>query len=237
MAINTPFVISKTAQPARKAQNNQWAQAVINSAKSRSADLFSKDWWQKKSSAMLTNSDSTGKSHDSWWGSTPWSGLCSAIGIEPDSKPLTYVYDQNVTFKNDVISVNGFAVSSYETFVASARAAVKSTGDTSPSNSTWTPIGTFALSTSLKSKSTPHAIQLAVDKAGNIGGVYANWKNGSVLPIHGKVCLDSQRVVFQIGQDGKIVAETGLKNLTNNITRLWAHLPDKHSQTWLLVRL
>ena len=67
--------------------------------------------------------------------------------------------------------------------------------------------------------------------------VYANWETGKSLPVQGRVQRDTQRVALQLGRDGTIVVETGLANLTTDTARLWAHLPNRHSQTWLLVRL
>jgi hypothetical protein len=237
-AIQEPFDLSESDLAERSAQNSAWAQGVLASVSSRPADLFTRDWWRKHGGTDWTTDGYfiTG-SPESWWKSTSWDKISRALAMPQNSKPFTYVYDKNLVFRNDIIFVNGDPISSYEDFVESARIMAKSTEWKRSQGTLWTPLGTFALSTCLKTKSAPHAIQLVMDNLGNINGVYANWVTGSVQPIQGKVHRDTQRVAFQLGRDGKIVVEAGLANLTADVLRVWAHLPNQHSQTWLLVRM
>lgn len=55
------------------------------------------------------------------------------------------------------------------------------------------------------------------------------------MPIHGSVDANTQRVAFTIGKNA--VVETGLSNLTGPFTRVWAHLANSRSQTWLITRI
>lgn len=231
-AIRSPFKLSASALSEREKQNQQWSTGALASASSRAQGLFNKAWWEKNAKSLtgLPGYHST-KSAASWWQTPTWNDLAAVHG---SGKPFEYVYDKNLTFHHDVIYVNAKAIASYADYVASAQVLANSAD--SASSSKWTPLGTFALSTSLTKMKAPHAVQLAVDERGNIAGVYTNWPQGLVLPIRGKVDPESQRVAFTIGSN-KIVAESGLENLTRPLARLWVHLPHNHSQTWLAVRI
>ena len=234
--INSSLSQSVTAE--RRRQNTAWADAALASARSsRPADLFSLPWWNEHKPSGTSSAYFTTKSPAAWWGATNWATLSRVFAIPGGTKPFVYVYDQNLTFKSDLIYVNGEPVGSYEHFVASARQLANETAEPSDGRSSWISFGTFVLSTSLQAKTSEHAIQLAVDQAGNIAGTYANWKNGTVQSIHGKVDLKTQRVAFDIGNRANLTLETGLTNLTNDKVRLWAHLPNSHSQTWFLARM
>ena len=232
--INSSLSQSVTAE--RRRENSEWAEQALASATSRPADLFSRTWWNEHKPSGASSSYFTTKSSAIWWGATNWPTLARVFAIPGGTKPFAYVYDQNVTFKSDLIYVNGQPISSYEDFVASSRKLANSfaTKDNDPN---WIPFGTFALSTSVKTKTSDHAVQLVVDADGNIAGTYANWKNGTVESIHGRVDIDTQRVAFDIGGQANLTIETGLTNLTNDKVRVWAHLPNNHSQTWFLARM
>jgi hypothetical protein len=232
---NSALRESVTSQ--RRELNTMWKDGALTSAASRPADLFTLPWWNKNKPSGASNSYFTSKASEEWWGSSNWQFLTSLLEISDSTRPFVYVYDQNLTFKNDVIYVNAQPVGSYDDFVASARQLAKSGVDANTQDSNWSPLGTFALSTSAKTKTSDHAIQLVVDRAGNIAGTYANWGNGTVQPIHGKIDRETQRAAFDIGGRANLTIETGITNLTNAGLRVWAHLPDNHSQTWFLARI
>ena len=155
------------------------------------------------------------------------------MGIKENA--FEYRYDRNVVFHKDVIYVNGVAIATHHDFVSAARRLAAD--ESVQPNSKWTPIGTFLLSTSPNSKIDPQVVQLAADQFGNISGVYFHWVSGAVHSVEGKVDTATQRVVFTIGAGKNITIETGLANLTDDEVRLWAHLPNHQSQTWLLARI
>ncbi|MES2920376.1 MAG: hypothetical protein V4819_02450 [Verrucomicrobiota bacterium] len=220
------------------AEDREWSQAVITSVASRPADLFTRDWWAAHPNVLdVTNRYYTSKPDFAWWQGSPWEELIRVLGMRNAIKPFKYVNDRNITFQNDVIYVNGQAVSSYEDFVTSARALANTHAAGVADRPGWFPLGTFAVSSSMKQKTSNQAIQLAMDSVGNIAGAYVNWPKGDILPIRGRVDTNSQRVAFSIGGSDKIVVETGLANLTEVNTRVWVHLPNLHSQTWLITRI
>ena len=219
-------------------QNREWSLGAVNSAAARPGDLFTKDWWFAYSDVLRgTSAYYNGKPEFAWWQGSPWSVLIRALGMKDDVQGFKYSNDQNIAFQNDIIYVNGQPVSSYEDFVTSARALANTHPDSTTDRPGWYPLGTFAVSSDPDQKTSNHAIQLAMDGVGNISGVYVNWPQGHVLPISGSVDTNSQLVAFNIGGSDNIVIETGLANLTEEYTRVWVHLPNSHSQTWLITRI
>lgn len=224
-----------TAQP--NARDRDWARAVLTAADSRPSGLFSEDWWAAHPSVLEgPASYFAAKPEMSWWQGSPWSQLIRVLGMGNDLKPFKYANDQNITFSNDVIYVNGQPVSSYDDFVATAKA-LADTRTPAAGSPGWFPLGVFVVSADSDKQPASHAIQLAMDNVGNISGVCVNWPEGKALPVRGQVDRNTQRVAFSIGGSAQAVVETGLANLTEPYTRVWAHLPAMHSQTWLMVRL
>ncbi|MEO5917044.1 MAG: hypothetical protein ABIS50_22640 [Luteolibacter sp.] len=237
-ATGYPSNVTAPAIAQQDAEDRDWSLGAVTSAESRPPDLFTKDWWTAHPDVLDgTSRYYADKPASAWWQGSPWNELIRVLGMRNAIKPFKYVNDRNITFKNDVIYVNGQAVSSYEDFVTSARALANTHPEGIAERPGWFPLGTFAVSSSMKQKTSNHAIQLAMDAAGNIAGVYVNWPQGNVLPIGGSVDTNSQRVAFNIGGSDNIVIETGLANLTEPNTRVWVHLPSSHSQTWLITRI
>ena len=219
-------------------QNREWSLGVVNSAAARPGDLFTKDWWFAYSDVLRgTSAYYSSKPEFAWWQGSPWPVLIRALGMKDEVQGFKYSNDQNIAFQNDIIYVNGQPVSSYEDFVSSARALANTHADSKMDRTAWYPLGTFAVSSDPDQRSSSQAIQLAMDGVGNISGVYVNWPQGHVLPISGSVDTNSQRVAFNIGGSDDIVVETGLANLTDEYSRVWVHLPNSHSQTWLITRI
>ena len=236
-AVTNDWTLNQAATAERRRKNDVWAAATLTSAETRPVDLLSVDWWEKHQPAGSADGYFLSQAFTVWWGGSTWLELAKVFAFPRSTHAFAYVYDQNLTFKNDVIYVNGRAIGSYDDYVASARQLAKSRATGNLPNDRWLPLGTFALSTSEKNPKSTHAIQLVTDGLGNIAGVYANWENGTVQAIHGRVDLATQRVAFDIGGRNNLTLECGLTNLTEDKLRLWAHLPGSHSQTWLLVRM
>jgi hypothetical protein len=219
-------------------QDREWSLAVVNSAASRPRDLFTKEWWSARPDVLGgPNPYYKDKADFAFWQGSPWEVLIRALGMKDSVQPFKYRNDQNIAFQNDVIYVNGQPVSSYEDFVAAARALANTHPAGTNDRPGWFPLGTFAVSSSAPGKTSNQVIQLAMDGVGNISGVYVIWPQGNVLPISGCVDTTSQLVAFTIGGGDNMVMETGLANLTEEYTRVWVHLPSSHSQTWMITRL
>ena len=98
------------------------------------------------------------------------------------------------------------------------------------------PLGVFALVQN--DQSEPHyVIQLAVNKAGTLGGNYSDLVSGTTLPIRGGVDAKTQRVAWTVGNNKNTVGEAGLYNLTQDEAPALIHVGKNKTQQWLLVRL
>ena len=77
--------------------------------------------------------------------------------------------------------------------------------------------------------------QISIDKEGVVSGAYQNVLSGENSPISGQVDKKTQRVAWRIG-NGNTVIETGLQNLTQDVSSCLVHFGPDKTQTWLLVR-
>ncbi len=112
--------------------------------------------------------------------------------------------------------------------------AAQGAGDLSP-DSEWLPLGTYGLSAHPDSEAT-HLLQLFVSKKGHIRGSYYDMTGDNSQTIKGAVDQLSQKVAFTVG-DGKVVFQTGLANLTQEISPISVHFENGHTTAWCLTRL
>jgi hypothetical protein len=100
------------------------------------------------------------------------------------------------------------------------------------------PLGIYVLGNELtdKDKTPTRFIQLAINKAGAIGGTYHDKTTGKSLPIQGAVDQASQRAAWYIG-DEKTVLETGIYNLTQSETPVLVHHGTERTEQLTLVRI
>jgi len=80
-------------------------------------------------------------------------------------------------------------------------------------------------------------MQMAVNKQGNIAGMYYNTSDDVSLPIQGAVDRTTQRAAWTVGDKKNTVLETGIYNLTKEETPVLVHFGDQKTQNWLMVRL
>jgi len=80
-------------------------------------------------------------------------------------------------------------------------------------------------------------MQMAVNKQGNIAGMYYNTSDDAAQPIQGAVDEKTQRAAWTIGDKKNTVLETGIFNLTKDETPVLVHFGDQKTQQWLMVRL
>ena len=233
-AIQNRSNLNQATEAQRQKENLTWGSNCRRRGRLRPAGVFRDNWWQENQSKLESPAPyPKTKPSDTWLGKSSWDQLSQTTGITEN--PFEYRYDSNVVFHKDVIYVNGVAIATHSDFVSAAKRLAAD--ESVQPNSKWTPIGTFILSTSPNSKTDPQVVQLAVDQFGNIAGVYFHWSSGAVHNVKGKVDKTTQRVAFTIGTNQDITIETGLANLADDEVRLWAHLPNHVSQTWLLARI
>jgi hypothetical protein len=77
-------------------------------------------------------------------------------------------------------------------------------------------------------------MQIAISDSGALSGYQYEFATDSMKPMRGAVDLQSQRVAWQVGDD---FFETGLKNLTEDVTRSLLFRADGWTQPWILMRI
>ena len=99
----------------------------------------------------------------------------------------------------------------------------------------WLPLGVWALAPEEQGEAYMF-FQLSIDHKGVVSGAYQNVLSGEKSPISGQVDENTQRVAWKIGANHTVI-ETGLANLTQEVTSCLVHFGPDLTQTWLLVRL
>lgn len=80
-------------------------------------------------------------------------------------------------------------------------------------------------------------VQLATNQQGIIRGNHYNAINDVTQPIQGSVNNETQRAAWTIGDNSKVVSETGIHNLTDEETEMLVHYGADRTEQWTLVRL
>ncbi len=158
------------------------------------------------------------------------------------SEPIYYDYGSNgnVVYQNDSVYIGGQQVATADEFAESAAELATVTppaSDDQAEQAEWLPLGTFAVSTNEKDVEPTRVLQLAVDKTGILSGTMYNRQTDKADAIQGQVDKETQRVAFRIGEGEKVVAETGLYNLTQEDAPLLVHFGTDRTEQYNLVRL
>jgi len=175
------------------------------------------------------------------WGGASWAGLGAFYGsaLAAQSQPAYYAYGTggNVSYANNKVYVNGEDSGTPAEYAQQAQSLAQA-APASDDSKEWMPLGVFALSREGVTDSQS-AIELAVNKAGVIGGTYHNESSGVSRPIKGTADLKSQRAAFSFadGKNSDVVIDTGLYNLTQDEAPALMHFGTDDSQPVLLVRL
>ena len=80
-------------------------------------------------------------------------------------------------------------------------------------------------------------LQLAVNRDGIIRGNHYNALTDETTPIQGAVDKATQRAAWTVGDNSKVISETGIYNLTQEETSMLVHFGPDKTQNWLMVRL
>jgi hypothetical protein len=170
------------------------------------------------------------------WGAASWPTFGAWWGWGAGTQPIAYNYGTNITYQDDEVYYGGQPTATADQYYQQASALAQGAAAPDPAAPDWMPLGVFALVQN--DQSEPHyVIQLAVDKAGTLGGNYSDLVSGTTLPIHGAVDRRTQRVAWTVGNNKNTVGETGLYNLTQDEAPALIHIGNHKTQQWLLVRL
>ena len=211
-------------------------------------DLFDDHWWAGCGWGGAYYPPSYQYPSNPWWWWVPvaWGSLSVAVS-EPE--PVYYDYGVTVIYEGDQVYQNGeppvpaaeyaeqamsFADVDQPPPPEPAEPAVA--GAATPPVEEWMPLGVWALAQEEKGDAVMF-FQISVNRDGLISGGYQNVMTGENKPIAGSVDKQSQRAAWHIGDNMNTVIETGLYNLTQDVTTVLMHFGKDQTQTWLMVRL
>ncbi|NOZ23758.1 MAG: hypothetical protein GXP25_21995 [Planctomycetes bacterium] len=163
------------------------------------------------------------------WAWATWGGVCAWIGYT--SRPVYYNY----------VVVDG-AVYNGETEVAPAAdyaeqaTEIADAAQPTAEDVDWMPLGIFGV-TPKQGDEVQVTVQLAATKDGTIGGTYENTAENVVLALQGSIDKTTQRAAWKVGEEDAIVMETGLDNLTKDVSTVLLHFPGGVTEAWVMTRM
>jgi hypothetical protein len=199
--------------------------------------LFSPSWYGAHPYAWHTTNWWTGAGlAASAWAAASWPTLGSWCDL--DTSPVYYDYGNTITYQDGNVYANGQPTATVTQYYeqASNLADSASSVPVQQTDTQWMPLGVFGLAQGDQTDSSM-VIQLAVNKAGLIGGNYYNEIADTTLPVQGAVDKRTQRVAWTVGKNKNTVFETGLYNLTKDQAPVLVHFNKNKTQQWLMVRI
>jgi hypothetical protein len=179
-----------------------------------------------------------------YWNAVAWSTVGDWLNMSA-APPQNYNYGNNVVYQGNNVLVNSQPVGNSQQYysqaeslaIANARQdAAKDPTYTDGKKVQWLPLGVFALMKSDKDK--PEMLfQLALDKQGVIRGNYFSEVEDKTQPVFGSIDRKSQLAAWHVGDNDKVIVETGLYNLTKDETTALVHMGPDHEERYVLVRL
>jgi hypothetical protein len=183
-----------------------------------------------------------------YWNAVDWAAASGWLD-EPNAPPQNYDYGNTVVYNNDNVVVNSQPVGNPQVYYNQAEALAVTDarqdaasepaytdGKLKTQTTQWLPLGVFGLMKSDKDK--PEMIfQLALDKQGVIRGNYFSEVENKTQPVYGSVDKKTQLAAWHVGDNKKVIVETGLYNLTKDEATALVHLGPDHEERYVLVRL
>ena len=222
----------------RSGANAQVAQQIRNNY--RQQNILDPRWWSNHrhlANEYWHNQVWHNQDWHYWWRPATWA-IASAWFPWGWSSPVSYDYEDNPRYDNDIVYMNGEQVGTADEYYEQATQLASTAKDDTADKTEWLPLGVFALSRGDTGASNT-VLQLAVSKEGVISGTYYNSDTDIARPVKGSVDKKTQRAAwtFADGKNTNIVMETGINNLTQDQAELLVHFGKDMAQQWLMVRL
>ncbi len=100
-----------------------------------------------------------------------------------------------------------------------------------PDTTQWKPIGVYAFR-SVKNSEATRLLQLAVSPEGVVRGSHYDLISQEVANVSGAIDKNQLRVSWTIGEQGKVVFECAMSELTKPNGQVTAHFPDGQTGAW-----
>jgi hypothetical protein len=216
------------------------ADQIWDDVKDYHDDLFDDYWWGGSYPGYI----GAYPSNPWWWWVPATAGIVSGfVTSAATSDPYYYDYGVTTVYQGDTVYVDGKPAGSTKAYTEKAVALANSVAETPPpapakkeGSDEWLPMGVWALTQEEKGDAVMF-VQISISKEGIISGAYKNTLTGGSEQVIGSVDRESQLAAWRIGKNGKTVIETGLFNLTRDVTSAAIHFDTGTTQTWLMVRL
>lgn len=208
-------------------------------------DDFNRNWWGNHPNAWYNRNWDNG-----WaWREARWNDLagwwdCGGYGY---AYPTDYDYGDNISYGDDgnvyYGSTSTYTADDYyqqaENLACSApveNAQPTTAAAQAKYAKEWKPLGVYALVQNSQGGAS-QIMQLCTNKAGIIRGNYYNALTNQTQPIRGAVDKKAQRVSWIVGDNKKVVYDTGISNLLKDQSPILVHYSKTDTQQWMLVRL
>jgi hypothetical protein len=169
------------------------------------------------------------------WAVATWPSIDAWYGFGA-VQPIYYDYGNNISYQGDQVYYGDQPVATADQYYQQAAALAESQPAPDPNAGEWMPLGVFGLVKG--AESDPHYVmQLAANKSGAVAGNYYDVLSGASFPLRGAVDQKNQRLAWTVGDNKTTVGETGICNLTRDVSPALIHLGKDKTQQWTLVRL
>ena len=164
-----------------------------------------------------------------WW----YAGTTTAAG-----STATYYYDygNTIVYEGNTVYYEAEPVATAEEYYDQASEIAGQGEAKGDEDQEWQSFGVFAMVQD-DEEEADKILQLAVNKDGVIRGNHYDALTETALPIEGSVDEKSQRAAWTVGDNSRVVYETGIYNLTQDETEMLIHFGTDRTQQWTLVRL
>lgn len=235
--------------PNRLDHFHEWGNGIRDHWNDNPFDCFRPDWWDNHRfhcSGWHYIYSYSNYPYTYWWNTPNYDDFgrwfAWNVAAAASQQPVYYDYGDggNVTYQDNSVYIGGQEIAGSDEFAESAatlatvpQPASKAEAD----EAEWMPLGTFALTTDPDDTAADRIVQLAVDKQGIVSGTLYNKSTDKTQALQGRVDKETQRVAVRIGESEKVIAETGLYNLTQDEVSLLVHYGTQTQDDYLLVRL
>ncbi len=200
------------------------SQTVVDQIRRAPERPFSAPWYAAHQSVVPVSTESGDA-----WTVRDWAEVSGFVGLS--SLPLAYDYfpdDTGIIFAYRNRDMLGRAVDQRAEAVALAHTA-PAESPTEPGMS----LGVFALVPPVE-QPVQSLVHLVVSPTGSLAGYQYDFPADATTPVRGMLDKETQRVAWQVGDN---VVETGLENLTRDVSRALLFRGDGWVQPWIFMRV
>ncbi|TWT81366.1 hypothetical protein CA13_28180 [Planctomycetes bacterium CA13] len=171
------------------------------------------------------------------WAAASWNAVTSWWGPTYVAQPIYYDYGNTIVYEGDTVYNGSEPIGTAEEYYQEASVIASAGEEEVAEDEEWKSLGVWAMVKDDDTESD-NILQLAVNQNGVVRGNHYNALVDTTTPVQGLVDKKTQRVAWTIGDNDKVVSETGLANLTDSEeTQMLIHYGKDRTEQWTLVKL